>query len=396
MIFTNFILLGVGLLLFGSVIFSKLSSRVGVPTLLIFLLIGLIFDAGGFIQPSVANYSFIQHISILALIIIMFDGGLDTDIESMRSIAPISISLASFGVLITAFVTGLLLHFILGADLLVCLLVGSIISSTDAAAVFGIFRTSKVKLKNKLDEILELESAVNDPTAYVLTTSFIYMVLHPATSVFSMVLVFIQSLVLGVVLGYVLGKLFSKLINNINLDVSGLYPVLLVSMALLTFAIAEFVHGNGFLAVYLVAVIVGNNLVKYKKAQISFFDGAAWLMQILLFFALGLFTLPDELLVGWSVSVIVGVILILVARPIAVFVSLAPFKKKVDFKSKVFLSWTGIKGAVPIVFAFYPLVSGVPGATSIFNVVFVVTIMSVLIQGSTITWLARKLNLVEN
>ncbi|MBZ9571069.1 potassium/proton antiporter [Methanobrevibacter sp. TMH8] len=392
MIEIQVILLAIGVLLLAGVLLSKLSSFIGVPTLIVFLLLGLFFNGSALFTPSIDSYTVIQDISIFALIIIMFSGGLDTDTRKMRPIASKGISLATVGVLLTAIVTGLLIHYLIGLDFILSFLIGSIISSTDAAAVFSIFKSSKIKLKNNLAELLELESASNDPMAYILTTSFIYLMIHPTTSISGIIFTFIQSLVLGAIFGFVSGKLSTKLIENVNLDVKGLYPVLLVALAVLTFAVPELVGGNGFLAVYISGLLVGNAKPPYKSDEVSFFDGLAWLMQVIMFLVLGLFIMPNELLETAGISLTIAVALIFVSRPFAVFVSLIPFKT--SLKEKLFLSWTGIKGAVPIVFATYPLVAGIPQASMIFSVVFFITIISVVLQGGTIQYIAKKLNLI--
>lgn len=388
----NLILLGIGLLLLISVFLSKFTAKIGVPSLVIFLIIGLVLDGGQFISPTITNYKIVQYVSIFALIVIMFSGGLDTDIKQMKPIAKVGISLSTVGVVLTAFIVGMLIHFIFGFDLLLSLLLGSIVSSTDAAAVFSIFKSQDINIKNNLDSILELESATNDPMAYILVTSFIYAIIHPTVSVPFLIFLFIKSLVLGLIGGYVLGRIFSKILARLKLSAEGLYPVLLFAAALLSFAITEYIGGNGFLAVYIAAVLIGNCKIKYKKSQLNFFDGLAWLMQILMFILLGVFTSPDELLSTLIPSILIAMILIFVARPISVFVSLIPFK--LDINSKAFLSWTGIKGAVPIVFAFYPLVDNIPGASILFNIVMVITLISVIFQGSAIKSMARRFNLL--
>lgn len=392
MIDIQVILLAIGVLLLAGVLLSKLSSFIGVPTLIVFLLLGLFFNGSALFTPSVESYTIIQDISVFALIIIMFSGGLDTDTRKMRPIASKGISLATVGVLITAIVSGLFIHYILGLDFILSFLIGSIISSTDAAAVFSIFRSDKIKLKGNLSELLELESASNDPMAYILTTSFLYLMIHPTTSILGIVLIFFQSLILGAIFGFLSGKLSTKLVENVNLDVKGLYPVLLVALAVLTFAVPELIGGNGFLAVYISGLLVGNAKPPYKSDELSFFDGLAWLMQVIMFLVLGLFISPNELIATAGVSLTVAAALILVSRPFAVFVSLIPFR--VMLREKIFLSWTGIKGAVPIVFATYPLVAGIPEASMIFNLVFFITIISIVLQGGTVQYVAKKLNLL--
>lgn len=389
----NFILLIIGLLLLLSIFLSKFTSKIGVPALAIFLFIGLVFDAGSFITPTVAHYTYVQYISIFALIVIMFSGGLDTNIESMKPIAKMGISLSTIGVFITAISMGLLIHFIFHYDLVLSLLLGSIVSSTDAAAVFSIFNSQKFKLKSNLDKILELESATNDPMAYILVISFIFLILNPTSSITDLVILFVKSLVLGLISGFILGKVFARILASIKLSVEGLYSVLLFTSAILSYAIAESIGGNGFLAVYIAAVLIGNCKIKFKSDQLSFFDGLAWLMQILMFILLGAFTSLEELVTVLVPAILIALILIFIARPLAVLISLAPF----DFakRGKVFLAWAGIKGAVPIVFAFYPLVNGIKGATILFDIVLVISLISVIFQGSTIKFVAKRFNLIE-
>lgn len=398
MIDIQLILLAIGSLLLAGVLLSKLSSYIGVPTLIVFLLLGLFFNGNTLFTPSVDSYTYIQYISIFALIIIMFSGGLDTNTKKMKPIASRGAVLATVGVLITAIATGLLIHYLLGIDIVLSLLMGSIISSTDAAAVFSIFRSGKIKLKKNLAETLELESGANDPMAYVLTISFIELLTHPTTSIEGIIFLFLKSLILGAVFGVISGKLSVKLFENVNLDVKGLYPVLLVALAVLTFSISEIVGANGFLAVYIAGIMIGNaKMIKDAKlsneTSTTFFEGLAWLMQVIMFLVLGLFIFPNQLLETAGISIVIAIALMFISRPIAVFTSLIPFK--VSLKEKVFLSWTGIKGAVPIVFATYPLVAGIPEAYTIFNVVFFITIISVILQGGTIKFVARKLDLLS-
>lgn len=386
----NLIFLAIGLLLIGSVFLSRFTSKIGIPTLVVFLIIGISLDTSNLISSTVHNYELVQTISIFALIMIMFSGGLDTEVKLMKPIVKPGLSLSTVGVVITAFIIGIVVHLMLGLDLMLSLLLGSIISSTDAAAVFSIFKTQNMKIKNSLDSMLELESGTNDPMAYILVISFIELITVPNMAISTLVIHFIQSLVLGVIFGFVLGKFFAK----IHLAVDGLYPVLLLSTAILSFSVSEFVGGNGFLAVYLAALIIGNSNIKNKESQMSFFEGFAWLMQVALFILLGVFTTPSELFSVFIPAVFISILIIFVARPIAVLISLAPFN--VDVNSKAFVSWAGIKGAVPIVFAFYPLVYQIPGANLMFNIVLVTTCISVLLQGSTLKFMAKRFNLLDD
>ncbi|WP_415952914.1 potassium/proton antiporter [Methanobrevibacter woesei] len=390
----NLIFLAIGLLLIGSVFLSRFTSKIGIPTLVVFLVIGISLDTSNLISSTVHNYELVQTISIFALIMIMFSGGLDTEVKLMKPIVKPGLSLSTVGVVITAFIIGIVVHLMLGLDLMLSLLLGSIISSTDAAAVFSIFKTQNMKIKNNLDSMLELESGTNDPMAYILVISFIELITVPNLAISTLVIHFIQSLVLGVIFGFVLGKFFAKILAKIHLAVDGLYPVLLLSTAILSFSVSEFVGGNGFLAVYLAALIIGNSNIKNKESQMSFFEGFAWLMQVALFILLGVFTTPSELFSVLIPAVFISILIIFVARPIAVLISLAPFN--VDVNSKAFVSWAGIKGAVPIVFAFYPLVYQIPGANLMFNIVLVTTCISVLLQGSTLKFMAKRFNLLED
>lgn len=391
MVTIQILLLTIGFLLLTGVLLSKLSSYIGVPTLIVFLLLGLFFNGNHLITHSINVYTYIQYISTFALIIILFFGGLDTNTKEMKPIIGKGTALATIGVLITAISTGLLINYFTEMNILISLLIGSIISSTDAAAVFSIFKSGKIRLKNNLAEILELESGANDPMAYVLTISFIDLIIHPTNTIEGIIILFIKSLVLGGIFGIISGKLSTKLIENINLSVKGLYPVLLISIATLTFSISELAGANGFLAIYISGIMIGNAKI-FNEANLTFFEGFAWLMQVIMFLVLGLFINYKTIFQDIGFSLVLAIILILISRPIAVFTTLIPFK--MSFKEKTFLSWTGIKGAVPIVFATYPLVAGISQAPTIFHIVFFITIISVVLQGGTIKFVARKLDLL--
>lgn len=273
------------------------------------------------------------------------------------------------------------------------LLIGAIISSTDAAAVFSIFRSKKGGMKHNLEALLELESGSNDPMAYFLTVTLIFMILNPETSIQGMIISLIQSIGLGVILGVLFGKGMVELINRIKLHLEGLYPVLTIALALLTFSLTNYMGGNGYLSVYIAALILGNSEFVHKTEQIQFHDGLALLMQIIMFLALGLLVFPSQMVPVMGVGILISLFLMLVARPLAVFICLSPFK--VGFKDQIFISWVGIKGAVPIILATYPIVAGINGGDMIFNIVFFITLTSALIQGSTINTAAKYLGLSE-
>lgn len=392
MILDHFLLFG-SLLLFISILVSKTSHRLGIPSLLSFLLIGMLAGSEGiggvyFDDPHLA-----QFIGIIALIFILFSGGLNTKVGDVKPILWRGIVLSTLGVLITTVATGIFIHWVIHFSLMESLLIGAIISSTDAAAVFSIFRSKKHGLKNNIEPTLELESGSNDPMAYFMTTTLIFMILNPQTSMGATILSLVQSIGLGVLLGLFFGKGMVEIINRIKLNVEGLYPVLTIALSLLTYSLTTYFGGNGYLSVYIAAIILGNSAFVNKQEQIQFYEGLAWLMQIIMFLTLGLLVFPSQIVPVIGVGILVSFFLILVARPLAVFVCLAPFK--IQVKDKLFISWVGIKGAVPIIFATYPIVAGVQGADMIFNIVFFITLTSALIQGSTINFAAKHLKLTS-
>ena len=387
-----FLLIG-SLLLLISIILSKTSHKLGVPSLLFFLLIGMLAGSEGIGGIYFDNSYIVQFVGIIALIFILFSGGLDTKWGDVKPVLWKGVALSTAGVLITTLTVGFFINWIAGFPLMESLLIGAIISSTDAAAVFSIFRSKKGGMKHNLEALLELESGSNDPMAYFLTVTLIFMILNPETSIPSMVLSLIQSIGLGVILGVLFGKGMVELINRIKLHLEGLYPVLTIALALLTFSLTNYVGGNGYLSVYIAALILGNSEFVHKTEQIQFHDGLALLMQIIMFLALGLLVFPSQMVPVMGVGILISLFLMLVARPLAVFICLSPFK--VGFKDQIFISWVGIKGAVPIILATYPIVAGINGGDMIFNIVFFITLTSALIQGSTINTAAKYLGLSE-
>lgn len=385
------ILIG-SLLLLISIIISKTSHRLGIPSLIFFLLIGMLAGSEGIGGIYFDDSTLTQFIGIIALVFILFSGGLDTKWGEVKPILWRGIALSTAGVLITAIAVGLFVNWITGFSLIESMLIGAIVSSTDAAAVFAIFRSrGGKKLKNNIEPTLELESGTNDPMAYFLTTTLIFLMLNPTTSIEATILLLIQSIGLGAILGIIFGKGMVKLINSINLHIPGLYPVLTIALAFLTFAVTYFIGGNGLLSVYIAALILGNDSFVQKKVQMQFFDALAWLMQIVMFLTLGLLVFPSQIIPIIGIGLVIAFFLILVARPLAVFLCLLPFK--VAVKDQFFISWVGIRGAVPIIFATFPIVAGVSNSSMIFNIVFFITITSALIQGSTINVFAKFLGL---
>jgi len=385
----NILLLG-SMLLFISIVASKTSLKLGIPTLILFLAVGMLAGSDGpggirFNDPEIA-----QFLGVVALTFILFSGGLDTKIESIRPILRSGISLSTLGVLITAISVGLFSSYLLNLSWIEGMLIGAIVSPTDAAAVFSILRSRSVGLKGNIRPLLEFESGSNDPMAYFLTIGFTFLVQHSDSSPVALIPKFLISMTLGALCGFAFGKGMIWVVNKVKLEFEGLYPVLLISLIFFTFSFTDRIGGNGFLAIYISAIILGNSNFIHKKSLIKFYDGQAWLMQIVMFLTLGLLVFPSQIVPVLGPGILISLFLIFVARPLAVFVSLA-FADGVNFRKKVFLSWVGLRGAVPIVFATYPLLAGVAYASTIFHLVFFISAMSILLQGTTLPLVAKWL-----
>ncbi|MCW5910346.1 MAG: potassium/proton antiporter [Cyclobacteriaceae bacterium] len=385
----NILLIG-SILLFISILAGKTSYKFGVPTLIFFLATGMLAGSEGvgginFDDPQTA-----QFIGVVALNFILFSGGLDTNWQSVKPILWQGVSLSTLGVLITAGCVGFFVHAVTDFTLYESLLLGSIVSSTDAAAVFSILRSKSLALKHNLRPTLELESGSNDPMAYVLTIAFTSLVVNPNAGFLSVVPVFFMQMIIGGIAGYLFGRLGKFIINNIKLDFVGLYPVLVIALMYFAFSATDFIKGNGFLAVYISAVYLGNQDLIHKKTIVKFFDGLAWLMQIGLFLTLGLLVFPSQMVPVIGVGLLISLFMIVVARPVSVFLSLAFFK--MQNRSRWYISWVGLRGAVPIVFATYPLLAGVEQAQMIFNIVFFISLTSVIIQGTSLPIVAKWLH----
>lgn len=387
----NILLLG-SLLLFLSIVASKTSFKLGIPTLILFLVVGMLAGSDGLGGIFFDDFKIAQLLGVVALNFILFSGGLDTKWESIKPVVWQGLSLSTVGVVITALSVGLFSSYLLGYSLLEGMLLGAIVSSTDAAAVFSILRSRSVGLKGNIRPVLELESGSNDPMAYFLTVSLIYLITEPDASFVSLIPKFFRGMVLGGIAGYAFGKGMTWIINKIKLDIDGLYPVLILSMVFFTFSFTDFVGGNGFLAVYVAALILGNSSFLHKKSLIRFYDGQAWLMQIVMFITLGLVVFPHEIVPLLGSGVLISLFLIFLARPVAVFISLM-FFRDLNIRKKLFLSWVGLRGAVPIIFATYPKLAGVSVSKDIFNLVFFISVSSVLLQGTTLAMVARWLHL---
>ncbi len=391
----HFLLVG-SILLFISVLAGKFSCRFGTPTLLLFLLLGMLFGSDGLgVQFYAPDWA--QFIGMMALSIILFSGGMDTKVKEIKPIAAQGVVLATFGVLLTALLTGGFIfgvsHYLaVGLSFTESMLLAAIMSSTDSASVFSILRSKKQGLKENLRPLLELESGSNDPMAYVLTILLISVLQSGDVTWGISILMFFVQMGLGALSGFLLGKAAVFIINKIAIGNKSLYPILLLAFVFFTFAFTDFIHGNGFLAVYIAGLILGNNKLIYKKSLTSFFDGLTWLFQIIMFLTLGLLVNPHELLEVVGIGLLVGIFMIVLARPIAVLLCLSPFKK-ISWKGRFYVSWVGLRGAVPIIFATYPIVAQLEHANLIFNIVFFITILSLVIQGTTVSWVASLLGL---
>ncbi len=391
----NILLIG-SVLLFVSIVAGKTSYRFGVPTLLFFLVVGMLAGSEGiggiyFDDPKLA-----QFIGVVSLNFILFSGGLDTQWASIKPVLGRGAVLSTLGVLLTATFTGLFVWQVAGFTLYEGLLLGAIVSSTDAAAVFSVLRSKKLGLKDNLRPTLELESGSNDPMAYLLTIALTGLVANQDQPLWILVPMFFKQLLLGGASGLIMGRIGTKVINKINLDFEGLYPVLVIALMFFTFSATDLLGGNGFLAIYLCAVYLGNHEFIHKKSVMRFFDGQAWLMQIVLFLTLGLLVFPSHIVPVLGSGLLISAFLIFVARPLSILISLFPFK--MPNRNRLFISWVGLRGAVPIVFATFPLLAGIEKAEMIFNIVFFVSVTSVLIQGTTLTGVARwlKVDLPED
>jgi len=406
----EYILLAASVLLLVSIVASKISARLGIPALLLFLAVGMLAGSEGlggiyFDDPFVA-----QFLGVVALVFILFAGGLDTEWAGIRPVLGLGIALATLGVLISAGLVAWFATIVLGFSVLEGLLLGAIVSSTDEAAVFAVLRAKGIRLRSGLGPLVEMESGSNDPMAVFLTVGLTGLLARQMAAggqaaadgsdlpgllgeMVGLLPEFVWEMVVGCVLGYLLGRGIVLLINRIRLDYEGLYPVLTLTMMLLVYAATASVHGNGFLAVYIAGLVVGNSDFVHKRSLMRFHDGMAWLMQIAMFLTLGLLVFPLRIVPVIGAGIVVALFLMFVARPASVFVSLAI--SRLSWREKTFVAWAGLRGAVPVILATFPLLAGIPKAPTIFNLVFFIVLFSVLLQGTTLGLAARWLGVEE-
>jgi cell volume regulation protein A len=394
----NIILVG-SLLLFISIIAGKTGYRFGVPILVLFLGVGMIFGNDGF-GLEFSNPEHAQFIGVLALNTILFSGGMDTKYTEIRPVMVHGIILATLGVLLTALISGIFVYFLtkhvftaITFSFLEAMLLASVMSSTDSASVFAILGAKGLALKERLKPLLELESGSNDPMAYLLTITFIQLLKIGEGSLWAIAANFVLQLTVGTILGYVFGRIIVKLINKIDLDNESLYPVLLLTVLFMIYSITNDLKGNGYLAVYISGLVIGNSKFVHKKTSKKFMDGMTWLFQIVMFLTLGLLVSPSELFHITGIGLTISLFMIFFARPFAVWICLIPLKRMSN-KARHYVSWVGLRGAAPILFATYPWTAHLHNAHIIFNIVFFVTLVSLLLQGTTVPVVAKWLGLI--
>ncbi|MBN8548599.1 MAG: potassium/proton antiporter [Deltaproteobacteria bacterium] len=386
-------LLVAGLLLMCSVVASKASGRLGIPVLVIFMTIGMLAGSEGPGGIYFNDATFAKNLGIIALVFILFAGGLDTQWRHLKPILWPGLALATVGVAVTAALVAGFAHYALNFTWMEALLLGAVVSSTDAAAVFGILRAQALKLRGHIAPLLELESGSNDPMAVFLTVGLTGLALNSHASAAHLAPELVIELLVGGFGGFLIGRFALQLLNRIHLDFDGLYPVLTIAVAFLSYAGIQVIGGNGFLAAYVTGVTVGSKNFVHRLGLMQFHEGLSWLMQIAMFLCLGLLVFPSSLIPGALPSIGLAFFIMFVARPFAVLLSLLPFRS-ITYKEKMFVSWVGLRGAVPIVLATIPLTSNVPGAEKIFNSVFFIVLLSLLVQGMSLRRVALALGII--
>ncbi len=413
-LFSDNLLLVLSFVIITAIYVSQAGYKYGVPSLLLFLAVGMAFGQDG-VGIRFDNFDIAQSVGNIALTVILLTGGMETSISSIKPVMRQGVILSTLGVILTVAFTGCFIWFLstrmpqaLPFGVLGCFLLAAAMSSTDSASVFSILRGSKLKLKNNINSILELESGSNDPVAYVLTIILVQVIgavnapdtetagaETPTVVAAVLSLTFAVQIVMGAGIGIGMGSLGRWMIKKTRLNSSSLYAILILSIGFLTNALAATLKGNGLLAIYIAAIIIGNEKkLPFKKDVLKFLDGITWLAQILMFLLLGLLVNPSELPSAAVPAILIAIFMSIVARPLSVFTLMAPFRK-MTWRDKSFISWVGLKGAAPILFSIYPVVADIPEAKHMFNIVFFITLLSLLFQGTTITFVARLLKVGE-
>ena len=398
------LVLMVGILLFAGVVASKLSDWVGIPTLLVFLVIGMMAGEEGVGKIAFDSPQMAQAVGSIALLIILFAGGLDTQWSSVRTILAPGLVLSTVGVLITTFSLGAFAWFVLGTystfdigtgglSWTEAFLLAAIVSSTDAAAVFSVFRISAVKPLARIRHLLEFESGSNDPMAVLMTMAILGLMTSNDASIAGVGLGLVTELVAGAAVGFGMGWVGAWIVNRLRLSASGLHPILVLSIGLIAFGFANVVGGNGFLAIYVCGVTLGNQIVRHHDYVLRFHDALSWLAQLGMFIVLGLLVVPSRLITVAGVAIAMALFLMFVARPLSVIACLTPFRTPRN--EVAYVSWVGLRGSVPIVLATFPMSYGIARADEVFDVIFFIVLTSVLVQGLTLVSCARWFGVVD-
>ena len=393
----NLMILG-GLVLLTCIITSKIFYKWGVPVLLVFMGIGMIFGSDGIGGIYFDNYDATYFLASIALVFIMFYGGFCTQWSRAKPISIPAVLLSTIGVAITAVLTGLFCYLVLKTSILEGLLIGSVVASTDAASVLSILRSRKLKLKDNMDTLVEFESGSNDPTAYMLTSIIIVLIgtsggMSAGSITLSVISMILKQVGFGIAVGLVLSSVSVFILRRIKFEIDGLYPIFVTAVAILAYALCDTLGGNGYLSVFFAGIVIGNSKIPHKKSLTHFFDGLSWIMQLILFFMLGLLAFPSQIPNIAFEGIMISLFLIFIGRPIAVFSIMCWFKTPI--KQQLFISWVGLRGAASLVFAIFAITKNVAIQSDIFHIIFFIALFSVMIQGGLIPLVAKKLDLIE-
>ena len=375
------------------VCFSRISGKIGIPFLLAFILLGMVFGSDGLFKIPFANFALSEKICSVALIFIMFYGGFGTRWSEAKPIAAKSIALSTVGVVATAGITGLFCHFILRMEWFESMLIGSVISSTDAASVFSILRSKKLGLKDNTASLLEMESGSNDPCSYMLTAIIISAMNSSVDGVWGIIYLVFAQFVYGIVIGVLIALGARFVLSNFKFTNEGFDTLFLVGIAVLSYALPSVISGNGYLSAYIVGIILGNSDIKNKQTMVHFFDGLTSLMQVLIFFLLGLLSFPSSLPTAFPKAIAIALFLTIIARPVAVFAILTPLKCSI--KQQLLVSWSGLRGAASIVFAIMASVNIDSLSCDIFHIVFCIVLISITCQGTLLPFMAKRLDMID-
>ncbi|MFR6081863.1 MAG: potassium/proton antiporter [Roseburia sp.] len=371
---------------------NKMSNKLGIPMLLAYILLGMMFGTDGILKIPFDNFTIAEQICTVSLIFIMFYGGFGTNWKQAKPVAGKAVLLSTVGVILTAVTTGAFCHFILRMDFWESMLIGSVISSTDAASVFSILRSKRLNLKNNTASMLEVESGSNDPCSYMLTV-IILTIMSGELSGSSLVVMIFSQIIFGILVGVVVALAAAFILKKVNFATDGFDTIFVFSMALVSYAGASMINGNGYLAAYIAGIILGNTPLHHKKSLVHFFDGITGLMQMLIFFLLGLLAYPSQLPKILPIALAIAVFLTFVARPVSVFAILMPFRCPV--KQQLLVSWAGLRGAASIVFAIMATVSPAYTKNDLFHIVIFIVLFSISIQGTLLGLVAKKLDMID-